>query len=73
LKAERKRWTAPSRKAAEAFSFHGAEDIAYFDISFGAPFVDKLKLFAPFSKFFRQIIDFPTSCMEVDIESRKRI
>ncbi|KRY25101.1 hypothetical protein T01_12676 [Trichinella spiralis] len=38
------------------------------DISFGAPFVDKLKLLAPFSKFFRQIIDFPSSCMEEKVD-----
>ncbi|KRZ00263.1 hypothetical protein T11_16763 [Trichinella zimbabwensis] len=39
----------------------------------GVPFVDKLKLFAPDSRFFKQIIDFPTSCLEVDIQSRKGI
>ncbi|KRX37030.1 hypothetical protein T05_7207 [Trichinella murrelli] len=39
----------------------------------GVPFVDKLKLLAPHSRFFRQILDFPTSCPDVDIESTYQI
>ncbi|KRZ66172.1 hypothetical protein T10_8638 [Trichinella papuae] len=37
-----------------------------------APFVNKLKLLAPHSMFFTQIIDFPTSCPEVDIKNHCR-
>ncbi|KRX12403.1 hypothetical protein T07_9755, partial [Trichinella nelsoni] len=65
---ERKKWTASNRKAVEASSFHRAVDIAFFDVSFGAPFVDTIRLLAPFSRFFRQIIDFPTSCPEERVD-----
>ncbi|KRZ15944.1 hypothetical protein T11_6668 [Trichinella zimbabwensis] len=61
---------SPIRIAVEVSSFHGAEDIAYLDVRFGVPFVDKLKLFAPDSRFFRQIIDFLTLFSEVDTELR---
>ncbi|XP_003370616.1 hypothetical protein Tsp_09830 [Trichinella spiralis] len=40
---------------------HRAVDIAFFDVSFGLSFVDKLKLLVPHSRFLRQIIDFSTS------------
>ncbi|KRY77614.1 hypothetical protein T4A_3043 [Trichinella pseudospiralis] len=41
IPTERKKWTAPSRKAVEASSFHEAVDITVFDnISIGAPFVN---------------------------------
>ncbi|KRX35334.1 hypothetical protein T05_7881 [Trichinella murrelli] len=32
MSTERKRWIAPSKKAIKASSFHGAVNIAYFDV-----------------------------------------
>ncbi|KRZ64391.1 hypothetical protein T10_8831 [Trichinella papuae] len=39
MPTERKQM-APVRKAVEAFSFHEAVGITFFDVSYGAPFVN---------------------------------
>ncbi|KRZ01235.1 hypothetical protein T11_13730 [Trichinella zimbabwensis] len=70
---ERKQYMAPSKIAVEASSFHSAVDIAFFNVSVGEPFMDKLKLLAPDSRFFRQIIDFSDILPEKSIICLKNL